>query len=93
MPNETVVNPGVGRPFALNRASQIFIRQYGGILAGLLAVIIIFTLLSPKFLSVNNMTNILLGCDRRCSAWRYGLERRLWNYFRDIDRRPHHWGY
>ena len=60
MPNETVVNPGVGRPFALNRSSQIFIRQYGGILAGLLAVIIIFTLLSPKFLSVNNMTNILL---------------------------------
>jgi ribose transport system permease protein len=60
MPNETVVKPGAARPFALNRASRIFVRQYGGILAGLLAVIIIFALLSPKFLSVNNMTNILL---------------------------------
>jgi len=60
MPNETVVKPGAARPFALNRSSRIFVRQYGGILAGLLAVIIIFALLSPKFLSVNNMTNILL---------------------------------
>src|SRR5258708_7000395 len=60
MPNESVVTPAAARPFALNRSSRLFVRQYGGILAGLLAVIIIFALLSPKFLSMNNMTNILL---------------------------------
>lgn len=60
MPNESVVIPGAARRFALNRSSRIFFRQYGGILAGLLAVIIIFTSLSSKFLSMNNMTNILL---------------------------------
>jgi 6-phosphofructokinase 1 len=46
MANESVVIPGAARRFALNRSSRIFLRQYGGILAGLLAVIIIFTSLS-----------------------------------------------
>lgn len=60
MPSETLVTPAAARPPALNRAGRLFIRQYGGILAGLLAVIIVFSCLSPKFLSVNNGVNILL---------------------------------
>lgn len=36
------------------------IRQYGGILAGLIALIVLFSFINDSFLSVNNITNIIL---------------------------------
>jgi ribose transport system permease protein len=57
---EAIVIPDRPRPSLLNKYWRLFFRQYGGILVGLAAVVIIFSVLSPKFLSVNNLTNVLL---------------------------------
>ncbi|VEI76389.1 ribose ABC transporter permease protein [Serratia fonticola] len=35
-------------------------KQYGGILAGLVALVILFSVINDSFLSVNNITNIIL---------------------------------
>jgi ribose transport system permease protein len=43
-----------------NRSSFHFLKTYGGILAGLIVLMIVFSISSPHFLQVNNLLNIIL---------------------------------
>ncbi len=45
---------------ALRRRSALWVKQYGGILTGLLALVALFWRLSPNFMAVGNLLNIVL---------------------------------
>lgn len=57
--NEKVIHTPAGELKGHSLMAKM-IKQYGGILIGLLALIVLFTLANDNFLTVNNITNIIL---------------------------------